>query len=90
MTLKETGGAPVTIHSQIDAFDGFVVNNLTGLKISVPANGEHHAEPAVVQLDELEAHGAAHLQRHRLRTATSDQPRRCQLVNLMATPESRN
>jgi hypothetical protein len=40
MTLEETGGVPVTFHSQIDAFDGFVVNNLTGLRVNVPANGK--------------------------------------------------
>lgn len=36
--LQETGGATVTFHSQQDWFDGFLVNDLTGLKISVPAN----------------------------------------------------
>lgn len=45
LTLKESGGAPVTFTSQIDAFDGFVVNNLTGIKISVPANGEVKLNP---------------------------------------------
>jgi hypothetical protein len=43
--LEETGGSPVTIHSQIDAFDGFVVNNLTGLKISIPARGSVTLNP---------------------------------------------
>jgi hypothetical protein len=45
LTLKESGGAPVTFNAQIDAFDGFVVNNLTGIKISVPANGEVKLNP---------------------------------------------
>jgi hypothetical protein len=45
LTLKETGGAPVTFTSQIDAFDGFVVNNLTGVKVQVPANGEIKLNP---------------------------------------------
>jgi hypothetical protein len=45
LTLKESGGAPVTFTSQIDAFDGFVVNNLTGIKVSVPANGEVKLNP---------------------------------------------
>jgi hypothetical protein len=45
LTLKESGGAPVTFTSQIDAFDGFVVNNLTGIKLSVPANGELKLNP---------------------------------------------
>jgi len=45
LTLKETGGAPVTFNAQIDAFDGFVVNNLTGIKVVVPANGEIKLNP---------------------------------------------
>jgi hypothetical protein len=45
LTLKESGGAPVTFTSQIDAFDGFVVNNLTGIKLTVPANGELKLNP---------------------------------------------
>jgi hypothetical protein len=45
LTLKESGGAPVTFTSQIDAFDGFVVNNLTGIKVQVPANGEVKLNP---------------------------------------------
>jgi hypothetical protein len=45
LTLKETGGAPVTFTSQIDALDGFVVNNLTGVKVVVPANGEMKLNP---------------------------------------------
>ena len=45
LTLKESGGAPVTFTSQIDALDGFVVNNLTGVKVSVPANGELKLNP---------------------------------------------
>ena len=45
LTLKESGGAPVTFSAQIDAFDGFVVNNLTGIKITIPANGEVKLNP---------------------------------------------
>lgn len=45
LTLKESSGAPVTFTTQIDAFDGFVVNNLTGVKIQVPANGEVKLNP---------------------------------------------
>lgn len=45
LTLKESGGAPVTFNAQIDAFDGFVVNNLTGIKLVVPANGELKLNP---------------------------------------------
>ena len=45
LTLKESGGAPVTFNAQIDAFDGFVVNNLTGIKITIPANGEVKLNP---------------------------------------------
>ena len=45
LTLKESGGAPVTFTSQIDAFDGFVVNNLSGVKVQVPANGEITLHP---------------------------------------------
>ena len=89
LTLKETGGAPVTFNAQIDAFDGFVVNNLTGIKVDGAGQRRGQAEPAVVQLDEREAHRPAHVQRHRLRTAT---PSTCsrQLINLMANTESKN
>jgi hypothetical protein len=45
LIIEETGGSAVTFHSQIDAFDGFIVNNLTGLKISVPANGKVTLSP---------------------------------------------
>jgi len=45
LTLTESGGAPVTFTSQIDAFDGFVVNNLTGIKLTIPANGELKLNP---------------------------------------------
>ena len=45
LTLKENGGAPVTFNAQIDAFDGFVVNNQTGIKLTVPANGELKLTP---------------------------------------------
>jgi len=43
--LEESGGAGLTITSEIDMFDGFVVNNLTGLHISVPANGKTTLTP---------------------------------------------
>ena len=45
LTLKESGGAPVTFTAQIDAFDGFVVNNLTGINLRVPANCEVKLNP---------------------------------------------
>jgi hypothetical protein len=45
LTLKESGGAPVTLTSQIDALDGFVVNNLSGVNVAVPANGEMKLTP---------------------------------------------
>jgi hypothetical protein len=45
LKLEETGGSPVTFHSQIDAFDGFVVNNLSGLRINVPARGSVTLNP---------------------------------------------
>jgi hypothetical protein len=44
-TLEETAGAAVTIDSEIDMFDGFIVNNLTGLKIEVPAKGKTTLTP---------------------------------------------
>jgi hypothetical protein len=37
--LTETGGAEVTFTNRTDTFDGFTVNELSGLKIVVPANG---------------------------------------------------
>jgi hypothetical protein len=37
--IEESNGSTVTINSEIDMFDGFVVNNLTGLKMVVPAKG---------------------------------------------------
>src|SRR5207244_1439681 len=37
--FRETGGSAVTFTSRVDSFDGFSVNNLTGLNIVVPANG---------------------------------------------------
>lgn len=37
--LQESGGSDVTFKSRIDTFDGFMVNNITGLDIMVPANG---------------------------------------------------
>ena len=38
--LRENGGSEVTFKTRIDTFDGYTVNNLTGLNIHVPANGE--------------------------------------------------
>jgi hypothetical protein len=38
--LRDAGGVAVTFTTRIDSFDGRVVNNLTGLNIVVPANGE--------------------------------------------------
>jgi hypothetical protein len=45
LTLEETGGSPVTFHSQIDAFDGFVVNDMSGLRINLPARGRVSLNP---------------------------------------------
>lgn len=33
------GGAEVTFRARVDTFDGFIVNDLSGLNIVVPANG---------------------------------------------------
>ena len=38
--LVESGGAEVTFKNRTDTFDGFVVNELSGLNIVVPANGQ--------------------------------------------------
>jgi hypothetical protein len=35
----ETGGTNVTFNARVDTFDGFVVNNFTGLDIQVQARG---------------------------------------------------
>ena len=43
--VEESAGATVTINSEIDMFDGFVVNNLTALHIMVPANGTTTLNP---------------------------------------------
>jgi hypothetical protein len=43
--IQETNGSAVTINSEIDMFDGFVVNNLTGLKMIVPARGTMTLNP---------------------------------------------
>jgi hypothetical protein len=43
--LTENNGSTITIQSEIDMFDGFVVNNLTGLKMTVPAKGELKLSP---------------------------------------------
>ena len=43
--VEESAGATVTINSEIDMFDGFVVNNLTGLKMVVPARGSMTLNP---------------------------------------------
>jgi hypothetical protein len=45
LILEETGGAGVTFHSQIDAFDGFVVNDLKGISISIPPGGKVTLSP---------------------------------------------
>lgn len=45
LVVEETGGSAVTIHSQLDAFDGFVVNDLSGLRINVPARGSITLNP---------------------------------------------
>jgi len=37
--FKEFGGNTVTFTSRVDEFDGFVVNNLTGLDITIPPLG---------------------------------------------------
>jgi hypothetical protein len=37
--FEETGGTGVTFTARIDSFDGFVVNNLTGLTIVIPPLG---------------------------------------------------
>lgn len=37
--FREVGGAEVTFRSRVDTFDGFIVNELSGLNIVVPANG---------------------------------------------------
>jgi hypothetical protein len=37
--LTETGGSEVKFTNRIDTFDGFTVNELSGLNIVVPANG---------------------------------------------------
>lgn len=37
--FKETGGSEVTFKARVDTFDGFVINDLSGLNIVVPANG---------------------------------------------------
>jgi hypothetical protein len=37
--LREVGGAEVTFRARVDTFDGFIVNDLSGLNIVVPPNG---------------------------------------------------
>jgi hypothetical protein len=37
--FTESGGSEVTLKSRIDTFDGFTVNELSGLNIVVPPNG---------------------------------------------------
>ena len=37
--LRELGGAEVTFRARVDTFDGFIVNDLSGLNIVIPANG---------------------------------------------------
>jgi hypothetical protein len=43
--LEETSGSNLTITSEIDMFDGFIVNNLTDIHISVPAKGKTTLTP---------------------------------------------
>ena len=43
--MLQSSGSAITITSEIDMFDGFVVNNLTALKIMVPANGTTTLNP---------------------------------------------
>jgi hypothetical protein len=43
--ILETSGSALTITSEIDMFDGFVVNNLTDLHITVPAGGKTTLNP---------------------------------------------
>jgi len=45
LTLRETGGTSVTFTAQVDAFDGLVVNDLKGINLEVPANGEVKLNP---------------------------------------------
>jgi hypothetical protein len=82
LTLEETSGSPVTFHSQIDAFDGFVVNNLSGLQINVPANGSVSLNPRWCS-----STNAKHTAQHTF-TGTDAKGTRItlqsQLVNLMA------
>jgi hypothetical protein len=43
--VLESGGSALTITSEIDMFDGFIVNNLTDIHINVPANGKTTLTP---------------------------------------------
>ncbi len=45
LTLRETGGTTITFNAQVDAFDGFVVNDLKGINLQVPPNGEVKLNP---------------------------------------------
>ncbi len=38
--FEETAGAAVTLSSRVDFFDGFSVNNISGIAINVPARGK--------------------------------------------------
>ena len=37
--FTETAGSAVTLTSRIDFFDGFTINNITGIAIDIPAKG---------------------------------------------------
>ena len=43
--LEETGGVEVVFHTQLDGFDGFVVNTKTNQRIVVPAKGSVTLNP---------------------------------------------
>ena len=43
--VLQSSGSAITITSEIDMFDGFVVNNLTALHMMVPANGTTTLNP---------------------------------------------
>jgi hypothetical protein len=85
-TIQETNGSTVTINDEIDMFDGFVVNNLTGLKMVVGArtsmtlnpkwcSSESKAHTAQSMFGGVDANGTS---------VTVNGP----LVNLMAAPKN--
>ena len=82
LKLEETSGSPVTFDSQIDAFDGFVVNNLSGVRINVPANGSVSLSPRWCS-----STNAKHTAQHTFTGTDAKGTRitvRSQLINLMA------